>query len=50
MIWAIVGDYQNGTERVDEFDTLSEAREMLIEYKLAYRNSGWTLYIRRERE
>ena len=46
-MWIIVGDHQYGTEEIDEFETLTEARDMLKEYHLAYRSSGWALSIRR---
>jgi hypothetical protein len=46
-MWEIIGHHQYGTEEIDAFETLTEARDMLKEYRLAYRSSGWALSIRR---
>lgn len=34
-----------GIETIDEFDTLKEAREMLSEYRLVYRNNPVEMWI-----
>jgi hypothetical protein len=34
-----------GVETIDEFDTLKEAREMMKEYRLAYRGMGIPMWI-----
>lgn len=44
-MYKIIGVYQGSKEIVDRFDTLEEAKEMLIEYKMAYGND-WRLYIK----
>lgn len=41
----INGSYNGEKETIDEFSTYKEAREMLKEYQLAYRGSGFTLWI-----
>ena len=35
-VWQLVWFSQYGTEEIDEFDTLKEAREMKAEYLTAY--------------
>lgn len=39
MTYKIIGKSQHGTEEIDEFDTESEARTMLIEYQIAFKGA-----------
>ena len=41
----INGQYNGQKETIDEFETLKEAKEMLKEYRLAYRGTGFSLWI-----
>ena len=49
-MYIIKGKYMNEPwEEIDEFDTLSEAKRMTNEYKMAY-GAGWQFSIKRKKE
>lgn len=44
--WIIIYHGPSGAEEIDTFDTRAEAERMLLEYKLAFRNSDGSLSLR----
>lgn len=43
-LYVIMGEYQKNTEEVDTADSLREAGELLIEYRLAF-GPDWRLWV-----
>lgn len=48
MEYVIWGRSEYGTEEVDTAETMSDARYMVREYRLAF-GSGWVLWIKRRK-
>lgn len=48
FVFVIKGRSTYGVEDIDEFDTVSEARKMLIEYRIAMPTFSLTIVKRRE--
>jgi len=45
MLYINIKTSQHSTETIDQFETRKEAREMLREYRIAYKETGLNLYL-----